>query len=167
MQHSSKQALSGKNRRCFSSYNSAEMFRRHFLFAAVPLGVLPALAKQGNGQGKGHGNGNGQGHGRQGETRFGRDEVPMIVDYYRSSGNLPPGLAKRGGNLPPGLQKQLRRNGTLPPGLQKRMYAFPPDLDRRLPPVCGGCRRAYLDGWALLINDATNVVLDIIDLRRR
>jgi hypothetical protein len=101
-------------------------------------------------------------------VRFLPREVPIILNYYRpGSANLPPGLAKRGGNLPPGLEKQLRRNGQLPPGLQKRLQPFPPELERRLGPVPAGCRRVVMDTRALLIRDATKVVLDILDLAQK
>ncbi len=91
----------------------------------------------------------------------------MIVDYFHPASGLPPGLAKRAGDLPPGLQKQLRRNGALPPGLQKKLVPFPVDLERRLSPVPAGCRRVTAGTWALLVADATNTVLDVIDLTRR
>ncbi len=117
------------------------------------------------------GRGKGKGHRSESESavsaRFQPQEVQIILGYYGpGGGGLPPGLAKRGGNLPPGLEKQLRRNGQLPPGLQKKVAPFPPVLEQRLPPVCRGCRRVVVDTWALLIQDATNVVLDIVDLSR-
>jgi hypothetical protein len=70
-------------------------------------------------------------------------------------------------SLPPGHQKQLMKKGKLPPGIAKKMQPFPPDLERRLPPPPAGCRRVVVDQWAMLIADATNTVLDIIDLTRR
>lgn len=72
---------------------------------------------------------------------------------------LPPGLAKRD-KLPPGLQKQLERNGKLPPGLQKK--AFPEDLKAKLPPPQPGTERAIVGNDAVLIDTATNVVLDVL-----
>ena len=116
----------------------------------------------------GKGKGKGKGASSSGGVVFGVTDTRVILDYYHPAGSgLPPGLAKRGGDLPPGLAKQLQRNGTLPPGLQKKLVAFPAELNGRLGPVCGGCRRATLGTWALLIQDATNVILDIIDLSRR
>jgi hypothetical protein len=132
--------------------------------------VCSALAP---GQGKGKGKGKKQGEAAlepsQGAgRRFLPQETQIITGYYGSdSGNLPPGLAKRGGNLPPGLQKQLQRNGQLPPGLQKRLEPFPVVLERRLPPLPQGCRRVVVGSSALLIDDTTNVVLDVLDLTRR
>ncbi|MBT3915897.1 MAG: hypothetical protein HN731_03895 [Rhodospirillaceae bacterium] len=72
---------------------------------------------------------------------------------------LPPGLAKRD-KLPPGLQKQLERNGKLPPGLQKR--ALPSDLEAKLSPPREGTERVIINQDVVLIEKATNTVLDII-----
>lgn len=70
---------------------------------------------------------------------------------------MPPGLARRGGNLPPGLAK---RGGELPPGLAKRL---PADLERELPPRPGTYRRVVVDNDIVLIDAATNKVLDILE----
>ena len=73
--------------------------------------------------------------------------------------DLPPGLAKRG-QLPPGLAKQLDERGALPPGLAKR--DLPSDLEFALPRRIG--ERFYIvDGNVVLVEQATGVVLDIID----
>ena len=71
----------------------------------------------------------------------------------------PPGLAKRD-RLPPGLERQLQRNGRLPPGLEKRQ--FPPELRARLPLPLQGTERVIVGNDAVLIDKATNVILDII-----
>ncbi|MDE3165012.1 MAG: hypothetical protein KGN36_04325, partial [Acidobacteriota bacterium] len=103
------------------------MRRRRMLLSLV----APVLAAaQGRGRGRGRGGDSGE---DQGPVRFRTEEIRTIHDYYHPASGLPPGLAKRS-DLPPGLEKQLRRNGTLPPGLQKKLVAFPPDLERRLPP---------------------------------
>ena len=70
---------------------------------------------------------------------------------------MPPGLAKRGGDLPPGLAK---RGGKLPPGLAKRL---PRDLRRDLPPRSPKYRRVVVDNDIVLIDAATNKVLDILE----
>jgi len=94
-------------------------------------------------------------------------EIRLILDYYRpGSRNLPPGLAKRGGDLPPGLAKQLRRGGTLPPGLEKKIEPFPNDLARRLPLAPEGYRRMVCGSSALLVQDAANLIVDIIELTK-
>jgi hypothetical protein len=148
------------------------MRRFVILLTALFLVVGGAAAKQGKGKGKGKGqNREYDSAAASGytERRFLPREASIIVGYYGGgTGNLPPGLAKRGGNLPPGLEKQLRRNGHLPPGLQKKLTPFPVDLEHRLPPLSPdcGCRRVIAGSWALLIHDATNVILDVLDLRR-
>ena len=73
------------------------------------------------------------------------------------SKGMPPGLAKRGGDLPPGLAK---RGVTLPPGLAKRL---PRDLNRELPPRSSQYRRVVVDNDIVLIDAATNKVLDILE----
>src|SRR5260370_22457246 len=135
------------------------------IFLALTLTTALALATP---QGKGHAKGHQKGDDSAApNVRFGSHDVRVIVDYYHPASGLPPGLAKRGGALPPGLDKHLRRNGTLPPGLQKKLAPFPPDLEVRLPPVPHACRRLTLASWALLIQGATNVIFDVIDLSRR
>lgn len=77
---------------------------------------------------------------------------------------LPPGLAKRS-TLPPGLARQLARNGTLPPGLQGR--ALPHDLLIRLPRRIGDHEIRFVDDRAVLIDRATNLILDLLVLSGR
>lgn len=72
------------------------------------------------------------------------------------SGSMPPGLARRS-SLPPGLAKR----STLPPGLAKR--DLPQDLVRSLPPPPKGTRRLIVDQNVVLVDIATNVVLDLLD----
>jgi len=100
-------------------------------------------------------------------------EKRLIGSYYQShydqweseGGNkrkhkqLPPGLAKRG-TLPPGLEKQLVRNGTLPPGLEWRF--LPQDLVVQLPHRPSDQRLIILGDRVLLIQAATNVILDVL-----
>lgn len=74
-------------------------------------------------------------------------------------GTLPPGLAKKG-TLPPGLAKQLARNGTLPPGLAKR--ALPHDLLVQLPPRPAGYQLVLVDDRVMLIQAATNLIMDVL-----
>ena len=69
---------------------------------------------------------------------------------------LPPGLAKRD-SLPPGLARKQQ----LPPGLRKE--PLPADLERQLPPVQPGLERVLVEGRAVLIERATNRVLDVLE----
>ncbi len=72
---------------------------------------------------------------------------------------LPPGLAKKG-KLPPGLAKQLARNGRLPPGLEKRY--LPEDVVVQLRPRPAGYEFVIVDNRVLLIQAATNLILDVL-----
>jgi hypothetical protein len=92
-----------------------------------------------------------------------REIIREYVAKY-PQGGLPPGLAKRGGDLPPGLEKHLRKKGHLPPGLQKKVTALPLDLEGRLHPLEPGLRRGFLEGRAVIYNQKTALVLDILDL---
>ncbi len=99
-------------------------------------------------------------------------EKRIIRDYYDhsyrkwaasggkgKSKDLPPGLARKS-TLPPGLAKQVMRNGTLPPGLAKR--SLPYDLVLRLPPRPDWYDIVIVDDKVLLIQRATNLILDIL-----
>jgi Ni/Co efflux regulator RcnB len=77
----------------------------------------------------------------------------------KGSKGAPPGLAKRD-RLPPGLERQLQRNGRLPPGLEKRQ--FPTELRIQLPAPRRGTERVIIGNDAVLIDTATNIVLDIV-----
>lgn len=72
---------------------------------------------------------------------------------------LPPGLAKKG-TLPPGLAKQLARNGHLPPGLD--YHPLPHDLIVELPPLQPGHKYVIVDDRVMLIQAASNIILDVL-----
>ncbi len=72
---------------------------------------------------------------------------------------LPPGIAKKG-TLPPGLYMQLVRNGSLPPGLQRE--PLPPDLLSLLPARPIGQQYYIADDRVLLVEAATNLILDVL-----
>jgi len=74
--------------------------------------------------------------------------------------SMPPGLAKRD-ELPPGLKKHIEKNGVLPPGLQGR--DLPDDLKRRLPKSHKGTKRVIVGDDVVLIEEATRVVIDVIE----
>ena len=151
-------------------WSNGTVMNRRSLLSVLLCGISAAFADpQGKGKGKGRQDKSSPPSGGSVAFSFGPADSRLILDYYHPAGSsgLPPGLAKRGGDLPPGLEKQLRRNGTLPPGLQKKLSPFPRELDVRLAPPPSGCRRVTLGTRALLVQDATNVVLDIIDLTVR
>jgi hypothetical protein len=74
---------------------------------------------------------------------------------------LPPGLAKKG-TLPPGLYNQLVANGELPPGLQRE--ELPGDLLSQLPPRPAGYNYYIADDKVLLVEAATNLILDVLNV---
>jgi Ni/Co efflux regulator RcnB len=74
-------------------------------------------------------------------------------------GALPPGLAKKG-TLSPGLAAQLERNGRLPPGVTK--HELPDDLLAQLQPRPAGYEFIVVDDRVLLIQSATDLILDIL-----
>ncbi|MGH6929439.1 MAG: hypothetical protein ACREEV_14060, partial [Dongiaceae bacterium] len=86
-------------------------------------------------------------------------EAPGKGKNKKKHGHLPPGLAKKG-SLPPGLAKQLARNGTLPPGLAKR--SLPDDLMGQLAPRPAGYEFILIDDRVMLIQAATNLILDVL-----
>jgi len=91
------------------------------------------------------------------DTRSSGDKhVGMQKDKGKRKG-MPPGLAKRGGDLPPGLAK---RGGELPPGLAKRL---PRDLESDLPRRSPNFWRVIVDNDIVLIDAATNKVLDVLE----
>lgn len=80
----------------------------------------------------------------------------------RGRNGLPPGIQRQvdqGRGLPPGLARQLQEGRGLPPGLQTQ--ALPNDLLRQLPRR-EGTRRVIVDRNIVLIDTATNVILDIL-----
>ncbi len=94
---------------------------------------------------------------------FGPRDRDIISGYYGTRrSNSPPGLAKRNGQLPPGLERQLQRDGTLPPGLQKRIEVFPKELNRQLPPLPYGYVRGLIGGSAVIVNQRTGAIVDVI-----
>jgi hypothetical protein len=117
-----------------------------------------------------------------GDIFIGELEKRIIQDYYRRhlvafeqspegrdykkhknkhKGGLPPGLAKKG-TLPPGLAKQLARNGHLPPGLE--YHALPQDLVVQLPPLQPAYRYTIVDDKVLLVQAASNLILDALEV---
>ena len=138
---------------------------------AIAVGILMLTSNFAMAQG--NGNGHGKGHAKHGddddrdEHYYGsRDRETVRGWYDEHQNNLPPGLAKRD-QLPPGLEKQLERRGTLPPGLQKRLRPCPEDLERRLPPPPPECAHVLIGGHIVLLNQRSNVVVDIIHFEIR
>lgn len=77
----------------------------------------------------------------------------------KSKRGLPPGLAKKD-KLPPGLEKQLEKNGRLPPGLARN--DLPKSLRDKLYATSKGTKRLIVGDDVILIDTATDIVLDIL-----
>jgi hypothetical protein len=88
---------------------------------------------------------------RAGACYFEPHDVRVIREYY----------APRYRALPPGLAKKLYRTGHLPPGWERRMEPMPVVVERELPPLSGGYRRGFIDGYAVVYNPGTQVIIDV------
>jgi hypothetical protein len=75
--------------------------------------------------------------------------------------DIPPGIAKKG-TLPPGIYKQLVRNGQIPAGVE--YHQLPPDLIVQLPPLAPAYRYVIADDRVMLIQAATNVIMDVLQV---
>ncbi len=97
------------------------------------------------------------------KVSFNDSDRRIIHDYYSKKKikhkGLPPGLAKKG-TLPYGLQKHLEKNGKLPPGLAKKHLPY--ELEERLSPLPRGYVRLKVGGDIVLMNEETEVIVDII-----
>lgn len=139
------------------------MDRRRFgmLMAAALGGCMLAprvwAADHGDHDDDGHGPGHDEGHGRHGRDGDGRyyrhEDYERLARYYDGPRDLPPGLRRR-----------LYRTGQLPPGWEGRLRPLPPPILAELPPAPPYCRRGYLDGYAVVIDPRTRVVLDAVDI---
>ena len=117
--------------------------------------VLASLLAFGQGKGKGKGNqASPTPSAAVVDVRFGTNDVVVIKQYY---GAHPI-------KLPPGLQKKLARGKGLPPGWQKKLQSFPPDLDVRISASCASCGRGVIDGYGVVYDKTTAIILDVIQL---
>jgi len=91
----------------------------------------------------------GERHRKYGDDCFRDEHLVVIRDYYRPR------------PLPPGIEKKLYRTGRLPPGWEKKIQPFPVVLERRLPPVCVGCSRGYIDGYAVIYQPQSRAIIDV------
>lgn len=136
------------------------------LFLIILLGAALAF-----GQGKGAGKAKGRSDEPDAPARkavthpsFRDAEIRILLDFYRpGSGNLPPGIARKG-EFPPGILKQIARGKGLPPGLANKLEPFPPPLARQFPVPPPGYRRMICGTLALMLDDSNNMVVDVVSL---
>jgi hypothetical protein len=84
-------------------------------------------------------------------------EVYVIHDYFR------PGS----GHTAPAATKAPRIGKELPAELEKKIEDFPEALSKRLPPAPAGYRRVLCGRVALILQDNTNLVVDMLALLRQ
>jgi hypothetical protein len=65
-------------------------------------------------------------------------------------------------SLPPGLAMKYFRTGQLPPGWQKKLQPFPATVERQLVELPPEYRRGVIDGYAVVYNPRTQVVIDVM-----
>ncbi|HZU28695.1 MAG TPA: hypothetical protein VFA04_24430 [Bryobacteraceae bacterium] len=87
-------------------------------------------------------------HHRYGDRCFQEEHLRVIRAYYRRH------------DLPPGLAKRYYRTGELPPGWEKRVRPLPVEVEQELPPPPSGFERGYVDGYAVVFQPRTHLVID-------
>ena len=87
-------------------------------------------------------------HRRYGEACFRDEHLRLIRDYYHPRA------------LPPGLERKFYATGQLPPGWERKVRPFPVEVERRLPPLCSGCARGYMNGYAIVFQPRTHIIID-------
>ena len=85
---------------------------------------------------------------------FAPADVHVIREYY----------AIHPTHLPPGLEKKLARGKALPPGWQKKLQTFPVQVETRLAYPCGYCGRGVVDGYGVIYDKRTSIILDVVQL---
>jgi hypothetical protein len=103
------------------------------------------------------------------EIVFSDGEITAIRAYYDnagssagSAGSMGMGMGMSGGlsALPPGIAKNLQRGKPLPPGIAKQV--LPSALVNTLPREPEGYERIIVAGKILLVEIATQVIVDVI-----
>ena len=93
-------------------------------------------------------------HHRDKSCYFELRDLRVISEYYASL--YPP--------LPRGPESKFRRNGQLPPGWEVQMQLIPAEVERQLTPVPVGYRRGIIDGFAVVYNLQSAVIIDVTPL---
>lgn len=125
-----------------------------WLFCVCLASTCAAGKSSGRSKGEGHPDKSAGSSASVVNVRFGTNDVHVIHQYYGT----------RAVSLPPGLQKKLARGKPLPPGWQKKLQPFPSEIDGRLGPPCGSCGRGVIDGYGVIYDKKTAIILDIAQL---
>ena len=159
-----------------------EVVTRLFLLLLVLSMALiprPAFAKHGDDSDEVSDNGHKDKHHKHDKDRdqddddegygpyFTRQRVVIIRDYYTAEqlAGLPPGIRKhleRTGHLPPGLEKKFVVNSTLPTEYVNDFVPAPPELVTQFGPLPPDSRLYFYNGDAILLNQKTQAVLEIM-----
>ena len=91
---------------------------------------------------------------REHDCYFQPHDVRLIAEYY----------APQDRSLPPGLAKKYYRTGQLPPGWQKKLQPLPVVVERQLVVLPREYRRGVVDGYAVVYDRRTQVVIDVVCL---
>ena len=147
-------------------------------------GTTARADDHGNGKGHGHdehGEGHGNGHGKksaehtvvvvhndhyvQHDVYHYNPHAPYNPHYFRGADYIVLRQHYEGPrDLPPGLRKKYYRTGTLPPGWEKRFQPMPIIVVQELPPVPVYYQRGYIDGYAVVYDRRTRMIVDAVDL---
>lgn len=129
------------------------MNRRNLLNSFLAIFSFAGLCRVVGAQGKGKGHHREDDEPDRQDRYFRREDYAVVQRYYTGPRNLPPGL-----------RKKYRRTGELPPGWQKKLQPFPPELVRVLPPPPPNCDRGYIDGFAVVYDRRTRIIVDLLDI---
>jgi hypothetical protein len=142
------------------------MKRRVFLVNLLTIAAVSNAFAFFDHDGKGHGNDKGwhDDHDEDRDEDRSHHPGPAHVRYFRSEDRVLLSRYYPVQSLPPGLRKKYARTGTLPPGWQKRVQPLPTVVVQKLPPLPRNCERGYLDGYAVVYDRTTRVIVDSIDL---
>ncbi len=160
---SPKRGFSGRFLRCYHRWDAQparrrpQLNRRTFFgwgISIAAIGALPLVADPDKQKHRGPKHDRGpKGKGGHSDRYFRQDDLPYLREHY----HVP-------ADIPPGLRKKYYRTGTLPPGWEKRFRPFPPALIRRLPPPPPYCERGYVDGFAVVYDRRSRIIVDVLDL---
>jgi hypothetical protein len=139
------------------------MQRRLFLAAILPIAAFSSSAAFFNQDHHGHGKQKGRHHDDHNDEGP-RGHAKGHVRYFRPEDRVILGQYYPVQSLPPGLRKKYARTGTVPPGWQKRLQPLPVAVVEQLPPPPPNCERGYVDGYAVVYDRRTRVILDTVDL---
>ena len=98
---------------------------------------------------------------------FSQGEIETIRAYYREAtsnvrnpSGMGGGRGRSAGGLPPGIARNLERGKRMPPGIAKQY--LPTGLREALPEPRDGYERLVMAGKVLLVEAATQIIVDVI-----